>query len=194
MTAVAQNYAETLLELAASEYSEEQYGRLIADVADLYRSERDFRLFLETPRVELSEKKQTIREVFGERVPERFLRFLLVMLEKRRQRQIPAVEEAYRELLDERLGRVQARVVLAVEPDEELRDRIREKLSAILDRDVVPHFRTDPEILGGLEVRVSDRVMDGSIRRGLQEMRRQLAFADSTEGAESVQGSERSGG
>lgn len=176
--AVAENYAETLLELAGREGAEEEYGRLLSDVADLYRSERDFRLFLGTPRIEVRAKKRVLREIFEERVPETFLRFLLVLLEKRRQRQIPAVEEAYRELLDERLGRVHARVVLAVEPDQELRELVRDRLSSLLDRDVVPHFRTEEEILGGLEVRVGDRVMDGSLRRRLQELRRQLSLSD----------------
>lgn len=184
MGAVAENYAETLLELAGRDGVEEEYGRLLSDVAYLYRSERNFRLFLETPRIEVREKKATLREIFSEHCPETFLRFLLVLLEKGRQRQIPDVEVAYSELLDERLGRVQARVVLAVEPDDELRELIRERLSALLDRHVVPHFRTDEEILGGLEVRVGDRVMDGSLRRRLQEMRRQLSLTDgASEGA-----------
>lgn len=174
MSAVADTYAETLLELGLRDGAAETYGEALAVVAGLYRDERAFRLFLETPRVEASRKKELLREVLGGRTPEVFVRFLLVVLEKRRQGALPAMARAYRELLDERRGRVRARITLAVEPDEELEREISERLGELLGREVVPRFEVDEEIVGGLVVRVGDRVLDSSIRRRLQELRRDL--------------------
>ena len=179
MSAVAENYAETLLELGLRDDRADAYGDLLADVADLYRKERTFRLFLQTPRIEPARKKGLLRDALGERVPETFLRFLLVVVEKRRQRALPEMERAYREQLDERRGRVRARVTLAVEPDQELQGEIADRLSEMLDREVVPRFVEDEEILGGLVVRVGDRVLDASLRRRLQELRRKLGTGES---------------
>lgn len=178
MSAVAENYAETLLELGIRDDRADAYGDLLADVADLYRMEQAFRLFLQTPRIELAEKKQLLREALGERVPETFLRFLLVVVEKRRQRALPGMERAYREQLDERRGRIRAQVTLAMEPDGELRSEIADRLSELLDREVVPRFVEDEDILGGLVVRVGDRVLDASLRRRLHELRRTLTAGE----------------
>jgi len=182
-TAVGENYAGALLELATRRDAAEAYGGYLAQVAELYREEPRFRLLLDTPRVREDRKKEVLREVLADRVPAPFLHFLLVVLEKRRQRSIPRIEEAYRELLDERFGRVHANVTLALEPDEELRREIVDRLEAILDREVEASFRTDEDIVGGILVRFEDKVMDGSLRRRLQNLRRRLLGSGDSAGA-----------
>ncbi len=172
--AVGENYAGALLELATRRDAAEEYGRYLAEVAGLYRDEPMFRLFLETPRVREERKKEVLREVLAGRVPDPFLRFLLVVLDKRRQRSLPRIEEAYRDLLDERFGRVHANVTLAVEPGRELREEVTDRLSELLDRRVEANFRTDEDIVGGIVVRFEDKVMDGSLRHRLQDLRRSL--------------------
>ncbi len=103
------------------------------------------------------------------------MRFLLVVLDKRRQRWLPAMDAAYRDLLDERAGRLHATIRLSFEPDEALRTEVAEALSEHFGADVVPHFLEDDRILGGIVVRVGDRVMDGSLRRRLDDLRLSLA-------------------
>ena len=177
-SAVAQNYAETLLELASREGEEDRYGELLATVAALYADAEQFRSFLDTPRIPAAEKKRTLREVFGGRVPPLFVNFLLVVVDKRRQRWLPAIEEAYRGLLDQKAGRVHATVRLTFEPDEKLEAELVEALSEKLGAAVVPHFIEDERILGGVIVRVGDRVMDGSLRRRLDDLRATLVRSD----------------
>ena len=143
-------------------------------MAALYRDVPSFRAFLETPRVSLADKRDVVRSVFGDRYPETFVRFLLVLMEKRRQSLLPEIEEAMREILNERTGRVHAAVTMTVEPDAELRAEIEAALGRVLGREVTADFRRDPRLVGGMIVRVKDRVLDGSVRRQLQLMRRAL--------------------
>lgn len=168
--AVVRNYAEALLEIAAREDAVEAYGEHLSEVAALYRLEEDVRRFLDTPRISLEEKKDAVRDAWGGQTPERFVRFLLVVLEKGRQRQLPRIADAYGDLVDERQGRVHATVTLAREPGEEFRREISEALDGVVDRSVVPHFRVDQEILGGIVIRMEDHVMDGSLRRRLSDL------------------------
>jgi F-type H+-transporting ATPase subunit delta len=171
---VARNYADTLLTLAGREGAEEEWLVMLGEIASLYRESSAFRSFLHTPRVEPEEKKRMLRSVLGDRYPEPLVTFLMVVLDKRRQGLLPLMEEAYRELLNERTGRVHASVTLPFEPDADFRAELEAALSGFLDGDVVAEFRTDEEIIGGLVVRVKDRVLDGSVRRSLQLMRRAL--------------------
>ena len=172
--AVARTYADTLLTLADRAEGAEAWLAIVEEVSALYRGVPAFRAFLETPRVSLAEKRDVIRGVFADRYPETFVRFLLVLMEKRRQSLLPDIEGAARELLNERTGRVHASVTMTVEPDAELRAEIEAALGRVLGREVTADFKRDPRLVGGMIVRVKDRVMDGSVRRQLQLMRRSL--------------------
>ncbi len=177
-SAVASNYAETLLELAVREGEEPRYGELLATVSALIEDVPAFRTFLDTPRIPAAEKKRTLREVLSGRVPALFLHFLLVVFDKRRQRWLPAIEAAYRDLLDRREGRIHATVRLPFAPDEDLRAELARSLSERLGGEVVPHFLEDERLLGGVVIRVGDRVMDGSLRRRLEDLRSTLVRTD----------------
>jgi len=77
-------------------------------------------------------------------------------------------------LLDVKLNRVRAAVTVARPADAALRKRIAEQLSQVIGKQVLPHFHEDPGLLGGIVVRVGDRVFDGSIRRRMTMLRRAL--------------------
>lgn len=175
--AVARNYGEALFALATREGADDEYADLLEQVVSMIRESPRFRAFLDTPRVEIEEKKEVLRRALGAGAPEPFLRFLFIVLEKRRQRALPEIAEAFRGLTDDRAGRVHASIGLAVEADEALRDELVDGLSEALGRQVIPTFRHDPRLLGGVVVRVGDRMMDGSLRRRLEDLRRELARA-----------------
>lgn len=180
-TAVVGNYADALLTLAVREDAVPEYTRWIDEIAAFHRNEPSFRRFLETPRVGLEEKKAALVEALGEEAPRNFVRFLQVVLDKRRQGLLGEMGQAFHDLLDEREGRVHATVTLARDPDDELRNLIETGLEETTGRDVVSHFRTDEDIVGGIVVRVGDTVMDGSLRRRLSDLKKELLASGPTE-------------
>jgi F-type H+-transporting ATPase subunit delta len=179
-TAVARMYAETLLELAGRQGEEEAWLEMLSEVVGLYETSPPFKAFLHTPRVADGKKREVLRSSFESRYPEMFVRFLLIVLQKRRQGMLPEIETAGRDLLYERTGRVHASVTLTTEPDQEFRTEIEDRLSKILDRTVDADFRIDPRLIGGMVVRVQDKVLDGSVRRRLQTLRRSLLDLETT--------------
>jgi F-type H+-transporting ATPase subunit delta len=172
--AVARSYAETLLALADRTDDAEAWLEHLDEVCALQRDVPEFGAFLETPRVSLADKRDVIRTAFADRYPESLVRFLLIVVEKRRQALLREIARAAGELLDERSGRVRAAVTLTVEPDAELKEEIESALGRVLGREVRADFSRDPKLVGGMIVRVKDRVLDGSLRRRLQLMRRTL--------------------
>ena len=76
--------------------------------------------------------------------------------------------------MDRQLNRVHAGVVLARETDNELQQQVTERLTKVLSKEVRAHFRTEPAILGGVVVRVGDRIYDGSVRRRLSVLKRRM--------------------
>ena len=83
-TTVARNYADALFDLAEAAGELEPYAGQLTQIAELVESERDFRLFLETPRIEPSIKTRTVRDVFEGHIADRLLRFLLVLIDNLR--------------------------------------------------------------------------------------------------------------
>jgi F-type H+-transporting ATPase subunit delta len=81
-------------------------------------------------------------------------------------------------MVDEHFGRLEVEITLAAEPDEALEQDLRQRLGRMLDREILPRYRINPRILGGVIVRVGDRIMDGSVRRRLQGLRRRMLKAD----------------
>ncbi len=80
--------------------------------------------------------------------------------------------------MDVKLNRVHAGVTLLEEPDARLEQEVIERLSRAIGKEVRAHFRADQGILGGVVVRVGDRIYDGSVRRKLAALRRKLVTGD----------------
>ena len=171
---IARNYAEALLALARKANDPAGWGNMIADVADALERDASLRRFLETPRVEAAEKNAILAKAFQDRMPRLFVRYLQALVSNRRQMLIPEIAIEYRNLLDEAEGRVHARVTLAQQPSEAETAAIAQQLGRVLGKTVVPHVTVNPQILGGIVVRVGDRVIDGSVRRKLQTLRYRL--------------------
>ncbi len=179
-TTVARTYAEALLEFAVEENDVDRYSRRLNEIADLIETQPEFRRFLETPGVQSAEKNRVLQDVFKKLVPDHFLKFLFVVIEKRRQRLLPAIADEFALLVDEHFGRMRVQVTVASELESTLQKRLKKRLDEMLGKDALPHYSIDPRIIGGAIFRIGDRVMDGSMRRRLQLLRRRLLKADAS--------------
>ena len=171
---VARNYAEALLVVAERSGEMERYGDLIAGVAGAIRADQRIALVLESPRVPKQEKSRLLEEALQDSAPPEFVRFLQAVVRRGRQGLLGDIAEAFEAGVDSRMNRVHAGVVVSTEPDTALRGEIVERLSAVLGKEVRPVFRVDPGILGGVVVRVGDRIFDGSVRRRINLLRRKM--------------------
>jgi F-type H+-transporting ATPase subunit delta len=147
---------------------------MIMEVADALEADASLRLFLDTPRVSAVAKNEILAKAFQDRMPRHFVRFLQTLVTNRRQALIPEIAEEYRSLLDQAEGRVHAHVTVARETNDKDKALIAKELSRVLGKTVIPHLTVNPDILGGLVVRVGDEIMDGSVRRRLSALRNQL--------------------
>jgi F-type H+-transporting ATPase subunit delta len=161
---IARNYAEALFQL-------------IEGVGGAIEADESIRMALESPRVTKVAKQQLLGRALKDLAPDSFIRFLAAVVKRGRQGIIPGIARQYLELLDLKFDRVHASVVLARTPDKSLQSAVRESLAAVLGKEVIPHFREDPGVLGGVIVRIGDRVMDGSLRRRLKILRKRMLSA-----------------
>jgi F-type H+-transporting ATPase subunit delta len=171
---IARNYAEALLELAGRAKDLPGWGSILQGIADSVRGDPTIRAFLETPRVDAGAKIELLRKALADRAPSAFVRFIETVVRNRRQMLIPEIAVAYADLVDQVENRLHAEVTVAQDLDEKTRKMIADRLSKAFEKTVLPHVTVDPRLIGGMVVRVGDTVMDGSVRRKLGELRRDL--------------------
>ena len=165
---VARNYAEALF--AAGD----EFGPLLDAVAGAVQADERIATALESPRVSKAAKSQILERALKGEAPREFVRFLQAVVRRGRQGLLAEIAQQYQVLLDEKLNRVHAGVTLADEADARTQKQVVERLTEALGREVRAYFRSDPRILGGVVVRVGDRIFDGSVRRRLTALQRRM--------------------
>ncbi len=174
---IARNYAEALFDAGERAGFTERFADLIEAVAGAIESDARVRVVLESPRVHKQQKQDLLARALKDRAPEQFIRFLSAVVKRGRQGIIGSIAREFLALVDVKFNRVHAGITVARQPDETLQRDIKERLTKVLGQEVIPHFRHDPGILGGVIIRVGDRVMDGSIRRKLLLLRKSMLGA-----------------
>jgi len=171
--AVARNYAEALFALGEEQGEAPRYGALLDALAAAVAESPEVTAVLMSPRVPKGTKAQLLADALP-KAPKGFVLFLQALVKRGRQGLLSEVAEAYTGLLDTKLNRVRVGVTLAREADAALRKQVAAALTEALGKEALVHYAADPAVLGGAVVRVGDRVHDGSLKRKLMVLRRQL--------------------
>jgi F-type H+-transporting ATPase subunit delta len=170
---IARNYAEALFDLGEQTGQTDQYGRLLDAVAATVLASPEVQTILTSPRVPKAEKARILGAALRD-TPRPFVLFLQAVVKRGRQALLDEIAREYEALIDIKHNRIRAGVTLARTIDEKLREQVRAGLSRHFGKEVVAEFSVDPEILGGAVVRIGTRHYDGSLRRKLTMLRRQL--------------------
>ena len=170
----AKRYAQAAFDLAKSQNAVERWEQDLQHLLAVMRNPKVIEFF-DNPSVPEDAKRQAIATILP--APEqRYVRNLAnLLLERRRLSQLPDVVEHFRALALEDRGVAIADVSTAVELTPEETTRLVDQLNTLLGREVLLRTHVDPEIIGGIVVRVGDMLIDGSVRTQLQALRRQMA-------------------
>jgi len=177
-TAVAHRYAQALL--AAEGGDAPEVRAAFAELMAAYEEEPGLRTAIESPRVRTADKEHVLGRLLPQ-APKTFGNFLRLLLERGREAEIPAIFDVYRDLWDARAHVAEALVetALPLSPAElkRLQSSLEERFGQRLR--VLP--RVNAEVLGGVRVRVGDRLLDDTVATRIRRVRR-LLFASEVGG------------
>ena len=168
----AKRYAQAVFDLAVEKDRVDEWAGDLAAISEAVQ-DNELRAFLQHAKVPLANKLQVISEAFSSADP-MVQNLVSLLISRGRTDQVGQVDEWYLRLLNQRRGREDVEVWSAVDLDDVEKDRVKNFLEQLLEKEVELHTQVDPEILGGLVMRVGDKLIDGSARTRLERMGRQL--------------------
>ncbi len=171
---LAMRYAEALYELAAERQALDGVEKDLAGVEETIAAHEDLATLLYHPQVPLAAKKETVTRVFGPQVTDFVLKFLLLLVDKRREAALPAIIKEYKVLANKARNIAEAEVTTAMPLSEGEKTALAAKLGAVTGKTVVLNTKVDDRIVGGVVVKIGDKLIDGSVARQLEALRAAL--------------------
>jgi F-type H+-transporting ATPase subunit delta len=170
---VAATYAEALFEAATESGSLDTVAEEIAGFAAAVEESAELRQFLHNPEIDAQVKKDALKELLSSATPIT-ANFLQVLIDRGRIDEFGEIARAFAERVAAEEGRLEVEAITAVPLPEDLRARIVEEVSRKTGRSVDLTESVDPEIVGGLVLRIGGAVVDGSVRHHIEELRQAL--------------------
>ncbi len=167
----AKEYAAALFTIAAEQGETKKFAAALETVASALRKSPEYTEFLCAPNISLSERLLSLGTVFGGRIPEDVLSFLKLLCEKGRVRTLEACLHEYMKLYNESKAISWAHVKSAIPLTPEQKTALRLKLEKQSGRNVLLECTVDNTLLGGIVVEMDGKILDGSLRRRLQEVK-----------------------
>jgi F-type H+-transporting ATPase subunit delta len=173
---IASVYARSLFEAAQDAGRLDEVKEQLGQVADALDGDRDLQVFFFSPYLTSDEKKEGLRKAITGADP-LVQNFLELLIENHRVPALFRIRREYDRLWDEANKRLPVTITSAVELDEETVRQIGDRIGEQTGRKVELATNVDPDVLGGLVVRVGNTVLDASIRHRLEQLRKQVARA-----------------
>ena len=174
---VSSRYAEALMGAMKDPGAMESVHEELLAIAALVRDNAQLRAFLEGPSINENDKHALVNKTFRERVHHLTLDFLNLLLKKHRIDQLGDIAAEFQRLVEVKRGQVRVRLTTAVEVPIDQLDRLKRALDASVGKDCILETRVDERVLGGVVAVIGDRVIDGSLRSALDELRKELMAA-----------------
>lgn len=171
---VARRYAAALFNMAKNRGQVDAVATNLREVVDATRGSRDLMGVMHHPLLTLDKKKSVLRAVFGGNIRPDVEKFLFLIIEKNRAVMLPQILTEFDRLVDEFRGEADAEAVTAVALTPGQIEALQTALHQKFGVNVRLHTRVDPEVLGGLQVRVGDKLIDATVRTKLERLNEQL--------------------
>jgi ATP synthase F1 delta subunit len=176
MEEIATVYARSLFEVAREQGKLEEVREQLGQVADAVSQERSLMTFFFSPYFSTEEKKAGLHKAVTDGDPV-VVNFLELLVEKHRMPELFRIRRAFDALWREENRKLPVQITSAIELEGTVVDGIASKIAEQTGRDVQLTTTVDPDVLGGLVVRVGNTVLDASVQRRLERLRKELARA-----------------
>lgn len=172
---VGTTYGEALFELAVEEGREDEFLDEISQIKVLLNENPDFGKLMNHPKILKEDKLKVLKEVFEGRISRELLGFLNLIVAKDRYGEIDSILDYFIDEVKRLKGIGIAYVTTAIDLSEVKKKEVEARLLATTSfKKMEMHYQVDEDLIGGMVIRIGDRVVDSSIKNKLFELQREL--------------------
>ncbi|WP_010630623.1 F0F1 ATP synthase subunit delta [Sporolactobacillus vineae] len=171
---VASRYAKALFEVAEERDAVEPIETQLGAVTQTLDNNQDLRRVLVHPQVSSENKKALVGKLFEEDAGLEVLNLLRLLIDRKRESIIDDVLEAYTHMADLKRGILDVTVTTAVPLDEDEEKDLAARLENVLGKKLRMHTRVNEKIIGGILLRIGDRLYDGTIAGKLAGFKQEI--------------------
>lgn len=172
---ISKTYGEALVELAVEESKVDVFVEEINAILQILEENKEFGDLMNHPKIVKEEKINVIESVFKGRISDELLGFFVLIIEKDRYSQLNDILLYFLNEIKAMKGIGVVNVLTAVQLKQEQKDKIeRRLLETTKYKEVEMHYETDASLIGGMQIRIGDRVVDSSVQTKLNELTKQL--------------------
>lgn len=171
---VIHGYAEGLFKVVQAEGDLDRVEDELFRFAKTLETHNDLKQALADPSLDRAQRVRVLEELLGDKFSPHTLGLLTFIVAQDRGRQMPQILEQLSQLASEARESVVAEVRSAVPLDDDQRTRLEEALAKNMNKKVEVRVLVDPSVIGGIHTRIGDTVIDGSIRRRLEQLKEQV--------------------
>ncbi|MEQ8957774.1 MAG: ATP synthase F1 subunit delta [Coleofasciculus sp. C2-GNP5-27] len=168
---VVEPYAEALMSVAQEHNLVDKFGEDVAALLDTLNESEDLQQFLGNPIIKAEDKKAVLEQISGEQLHPYMVNFLKILVDRRRILFLGDICRQYQALLRELKQAVLAQVISTVELNDDQKQAVRQKVLSMTNaQDVDIETQIDPDLLGGVIIKVGSQVVDASLRGQLRRI------------------------
>ena len=168
---VLEPYAEALMSIGQSTDLIDRFGEDVSSLLNLLENSEDLQLFLGSPVVKEEDKKAVLRRISGDQLHPYIMNFLMILVDRRRIRFLQGILKQFQAQLRELKQTVVAEVTSAVELTDAQRQSVSDKVKAMTSANQVElDTKIDPDLIGGVIIKVGSQVIDASLRGQLRRI------------------------
>ena len=168
---VGRRYSKAIFEIAEEKNQVKEIYEMLNSAMVLYRTDKEFKNFILNPLIDNEQKKSVLNEIFGKDNSEN-LNILLYILDKGRMNCIKYIVAEYLKIYYRKNRILDVKATFTKELTDEQKKKLIDKLSQKTGKEINLEIKIDNDILGGGIIKIGDKIIDGSIRRELDNWKK----------------------
>lgn len=171
---ISKRYAVALFELAKETDKIDLFNSQVELIYNSIKDDKEFLTVLNHPRISGGEKFNLFQNIYKNNISEEILGLISIVVNKNRETEILEILETFLELVRDYKGITTAYIFSAIALNDEQLTKIKENLSKNLNKEIIIEASVKPELIGGLLINVDGKVIDNSIKRNLDDIKKSL--------------------
>lgn len=171
---IARQYSKALYEIGLENDNLVNLLEEFKELWELINKNENLKEALFHQRVLVDEKERVFKRIFSDKLSEDMYKFMMLLIQKRRIYFLENIFKEFRKLIYKHENVITVKVTTAVEMSDTLRDKLKNKLNQFVDKKIEMKEVCDPDIIGGMIIKIGDYLIDGSIKNKLESLEEQI--------------------